>query len=67
MKVIIIPQPFVLPETDFGATSHPPLEVINKTLVVLLLEDSFSVLPPLRREFTLSTRDQLLPPTIFGE
>ena len=39
MKIIIIPQPFVLPETDFGATSHPPLEVINKTIVVLLLED----------------------------
>ncbi|KAL5154650.1 LINE-1 retrotransposable element ORF2 protein [Glycine soja] len=39
-KIIIIPQPFVLPETDFGATSHPPLEVINKTVGVLLLEDT---------------------------
>ena len=40
LKIIIIPQPFVLPETDLGATTHSPLEVINKTVVVLLLEDS---------------------------
>ena len=57
LEVTVVPQPFILPETDVGPPSHPPFKVINKAVVVLLLKDDLQILHHWEVKF-------LLPPEI---